>query len=422
MLDLRITEESHHGSDIHGPGDGHEPGGASGPRRLRRVATLACAGGVAALALAACGSSSKSSASSSAPSSGSSGATSSQASAGSGADVAAAQAAIAPLTGHPTAFPVTSALPRKVAPGTKFVYLQCGAPTCAVVGQLLKPAIQTIGGTMQVVNAGTTATSSQQAASSALALKPKVVLLTGIQPSFFGGRLKQLQAAGAKVVSFSITLPDVQKYGISFNYLGLTALDYAGRKMADWAVANKGAKANVVFYGVPEITFTPDIEKAFQQELKSKCSTCQVRFKSISIATAGTTAPQTVANDLQSHPGTNIAVFGASDIAGGVPAALSAAGVSTTTLVYSPQPQELADIKAGRFTAGLGADFPVTLWTGVDIGARLLGGAALTPDEKAGLAPFQFLSQKDITFNPEKGWTGYPDFAQRFAKLWHVTK
>jgi hypothetical protein len=25
-----------------------------------------------------------------------------------------------------------------------------------------------------------------------------------------------------------------------------------------------------------------------------------------------------------------------------------------------------------------------------------------------------------VTFDPSHGWTGYPDFPQRFAKLWGV--
>jgi hypothetical protein len=30
----------------------------------------------------------------------------------------------------------------------------------------------------------------------------------------------------------------------------------------------------------------------------------------------------------------------------------------------------------------------------------------------------QFLYPKDITFNPKQGWTGYPNFAKMFLKLW----
>jgi hypothetical protein len=30
----------------------------------------------------------------------------------------------------------------------------------------------------------------------------------------------------------------------------------------------------------------------------------------------------------------------------------------------------------------------------------------------------QFLTKPDITFNPSQGWTGYPQLAARFIKLW----
>lgn len=393
---------------------------AASARRHRRgrAAVTACMAALAVVSLAACGSSSSSSSS---PSSSPSGSSSSSSASGNGANIAAAQAAIAPYIGHPSAFPVDTPLPKPVAAGTKFVYLQCGAPTCALVGKLLAPAIKTIGGTMITVNAGTTAATSQAAASSALSLKPKVVLITGIQPSLFGGRLKSLEAAGAKIVSFSITLPDPQQYGITFNYIGLAPLQRAGRLMADWVVANKGAKANVAFYGAPEITFTPSFEQAFEQELHQHCSSCKVRFVSVSLTTAGTTSQQTIANDLQSHPDTNIAVIGAGDLANGLPPALKAAGISVTTLVYTPTPEQLEAIKDGGLTAGLGVDLPTQLWAGVDAGARLLLGAPLTAGQQSGFGPVQFLGQKDITFNPANGWTGYPNFAQMFAKLWHTT-
>jgi len=46
-------------------------------------------------------------------------------------------------------------------------------------------------------------------------------------------------------------------------------------------------------------------------------------------------------------------------------------------------------------------------------------GGQPTTSEKAGELDKQFLEQKDITFDPTKGWTGYPDYPQRYAKLWH---
>ena len=65
-------------------------------------------------------------------------------------------------------------------------YPQCGTPICALVGNLLKGAVTATGGTMTVVNAGSTAQTAQAAASTVLALKPDAVLLGAIDPALFG--------------------------------------------------------------------------------------------------------------------------------------------------------------------------------------------------------------------------------------------
>lgn len=359
---------------------------------------------VLALSVAACGSSSTSS---------------SDSSAGGQANTAAAQAAIAPYTGHTSAFPVTEPLSKKLPAGTKFAYLQCGAQACAVAGKTFADAVKAIGGELTVVNAGSTASTAQAAVSSVLALKPAVTLATGLEPSLYGGGLKTLSDAGIKVVSISVA-QDITPFGITFNYLGQPTFELAGRLLANWVIANKGAKANVVFYGVPEISFSPIMQKAFEQEMQKNCPTCTERTASVGIATLGTTASRTVVTDLQSHPDTSTAVFATAGITSGLAAAMKAANLSATTLGYAPQAGNLQDIKDGKVTAGLAVDYSVSVWAAVDAAARLVLGDSPTPAEVAGEVPFQFLGQKDITFDPTNGWTGYPDYAQRFAKLWHT--
>lgn len=49
-------------------------------------------------------------------------------------------------------------------------------------------------------------------------------------------------------------------------------------------------------------------------------------------------------------------------------------------------------------------------------------GRPLTSGEKLGLPPIQILTKSDITVNPMNGWVAYPDFAQRFAKLWGAAR
>ena len=104
----------------------------------------------------------------------------------------------------------------------------------------------------------------------------------------------------------------------------------------------------------------------------------------------------------------------------GLPAALQAAGIKVETIGNSPGPTNLQYIKEGKETAGLGFDLPVLTWTLLDQAAREIAGQKLSGPEAEGLPVSEFLTQKDITFDPSKGWTGYPDFAERFAKLWGI--
>lgn len=400
-----------------GPPDRPQPGprntrGRSRWRTAWRVAA-ACVAALAVVSIAACGSSSGTG------SSAGSGSGSSSVSA-QGANVAAAKAELVPLTGHPSAFPVTEPLSEKLPAGKKFVFLQCGTPFCALAGMSLQAAVAAIGGHFTKLNAGTTATTAQAAASSALALKPDAVFMT-VDPSLFGDGLKKLSAAGIKVVSISIA-KSVTPYGVTFNYIGAAEIDNDGKLLADWVVARKGAKANAVFYGLPTFDFSNPLQQAFVKEMKNKCPSCTVRTVPIDAATIGTTAPSTVVADLQAHPATNVAVFVSLQIAQGLPAAMRAAGLTgITTVGRGPTPGNLQDIKNGGLTAGLAIDAPVSTWTAVDAAARLLEGDQPTASEKAGDLDEQFLAQKDITFNPTDGWIGYPDFTHRYATLWHTS-
>ncbi len=337
------------------------------------------------------------------------------------ADVAAAKTAIAAYQGHPSAFPVSEPLSKPLPAGTRFVYLQCSTTACGLIGNLIRPAIAAVGGTLSSVNASSTAQASQAAVSSALALKPDAVIITGIDPSLFGDGLKALSAAGIKVVSLSIS-KDVKPFGITFNYIGSQLTLQNGKLLADWVIANKGANADVVFYGVPALDFSGPMQKAFEDEMKKNCPSCKVRTDPIGLATIGTTSARTVVTDLQAHPSTNVAVFASSEVAAGLPAAMKAAGLSITTLGYAPTPGNLQDIKDGGLTAGLAIDFPVSVWTGVDAAARLIEGGQPVPGQQAGQVPTQFLEQKDITFDPTRGWSGYPDYQQRFTQLWHPAR
>jgi ribose transport system substrate-binding protein len=364
------------------------------------VATLALA-----LALAACGSSSSTTAAKDASASGSAG-------------VAEATAAIQPYVGKPSTFPVTQPL-KKIPKGATVVYADCGSTGCGLLYELMVPAAKTMGLTLKRVIVGSDANTVGPGFDSIVSLHPSAVVVPAIDPSLFQSQLKELQAAHIPVVTSGIT--GAQAYGVESPQYGTAENQRDGALMADYLTAEYGSHANVVFYGVPEYPFSPVFQTAFDTELAKVCPGCTSRTVQIPVATIGNTAPSAMVSDLEAHPNTDIVVLVDGELAEGLPAALKAASIHVKILTNAPEPLNLVDLKQGTETSGLGLDIATLCWTVIDEVARELTGQPLTGNEANGLGVIQFLTKKDITFNPANGWTGYPDLATRFAKLWGVS-
>jgi ribose transport system substrate-binding protein len=371
----------------------------------RAVPTLiACTG--LALGMAACSSSSSDSS------------TSSTASArAAGVDQAAAAAAIRPYVGHPSEFPITEPL-KQVKKGATIAWVDNGTPIAGLLWTLVKSAGEAMGLSPVRYSVGSAANTVSTGFDSVVAAKPAAVIVGGIDPQLWHNQLTRLQDAMIPVVTTGII--GTQSYGIKDPQAAEAASQLEGKLMADYVAAKLGANSKVAFYDVPELSFTSEVTIGFQTELARVCSSCSVRVVHIPIATIGNTAPNQVVSDLQAHPGTTIAVFASDETETGLPAALQAAGITVKTMGASPGPTNLEYIKEGKETAALAVDLPVLAWTVVDAAAREMAGQDLTGLEAEGISDYQFLTQADVTFDPSKGWTGYPDFAQRFAKLWGI--
>lgn len=329
--------------------------------------------------------------------------------------IAAAKRAIAPYVGQPSAFPVTD--PLKTRPnGARLDYVDCGTPTCALMYSFVQPAAKAMGFDLTRIEAGSSASGVAAALDTVITQKPAAMILPGLPWGLIGKQLLQLKAEGVKVLLSGVTgtgghVGVVQPSDAFFRL--------SGKLIADYVAGEWGDKSHVAFYAVPELPFTALIGQGFTAELKAVCPGCATRTVEFPIASIGNTAPSQAVSDLQQNPGTTAVIFGTGELEAGVPAALRAAGISDVkTLSFAPGPAALQDIKDGTSTAALAYDLVIQEWTQVDQGAREIEGEPLTGPEANGLPVVQFLTQHDITFDPAKGWTGYPDFAQRFAKLW----
>ncbi len=335
------------------------------------------------------------------------------------ADIATAQAQLAEYSGKISGFPVDQPLESRPPAGTKFAFLQCISPTCGIIGQALGGAAKMLGVELTVVKAGGSASDQQAAMDSIIALKPDGVLMAGLDPTSIGAQIKQLTSA--KVPVTTIGMQDTDQYGVQAPINSGDAQKLYGKLMASHVVAKEGGKAKAVVYEVPELSFAPKVAAAFTAEMKLLCPACEVRKVGISLSTVGTSSPSKVVSDLQAHPNTSVAVFTLYDAATGLPSALKTAGIEVNTIGLSPSPSNLQDIKNGDLGAAVAVDLPVMIWSAMDATARVAAGQELTSGEKAGIPPVQVIEKKDITSDPTKGFSGYPDFVERFSKLWKVS-
>jgi len=366
----------------------------------------------AALAFAVCAVSAGCGGSSS---SGSAGSSTSSGSGGAGANVAAAQAVLQKFD-KPTPFPIDQPLPEKLAPSQHLGYLYCGAPACSIFAQLYDVGTRTMGiSPIDSVKSGLSADGIQSALSSILAKKPAAVLLPGVNLASLGSNLPKFTAAGIPVVALGINATPAQ--GISAS-IGPVTFRLGGQILADWSIVNAGEKANVVFYGNPELDFTKAETEAFKTELSKNCPSCKARFVDIPVSTIGSTAPSRVVSDLQAHPDTKAAVFANLETATGLAAALKTAGIRPKIAGYGPGPSNLQDMKAGDLDAAVGVDTPVEILTSLDAAVRLVTKQPLTEGEKNGDIPIQLVTKANVPANVTFGFQAYPDYVQRFSALW----
>lgn len=359
-----------------------------------------------ALVLAACGSAT----------SGGSGSGTADVAAGSGtADVAAAESIIEPYLRQPSDFPITEKL-QKSAEGKRIAYMDCGTQICGLFFSLIEPAADAAGMSLTRIKSGNTADTIAQGFDTVLSDSFDGVFVPGLAPALWQRYLDEFEAKGIPVVTSGVTGGDISKIDVA--QVSDKNAQEAGKLLAAYVVAQNGADANVAFYLTPEITFTNLLAESFEKELLALCAGCEVRAVKIPVATLGNRATSLVVDDLQAHPDTKTAVFSVGEQANGFGATLKTAGLEVEAISNSPTPDTLAQIQSGTFAAALGLDLTAIAWTAVDSLARLSTGQEADPGATADIPPMQFLTKENLPEDVTRGWTGYPDIAERFAALW----
>ncbi len=332
------------------------------------------------------------------------------------ADITAAKALLAEYSGKVSAFPVDAPLTKRLPSSASLVYLQCASPVCAIAGNIVAAAAKTMGINYSKINAGPSVSTQQAAMDSIATLKPTALMIAGLDPTGIGPQLRKLVASGVTVGT--VGLQKTAPYGVQAPFNTEAANTKEAALLAAWAVLKNGQNTNSVIYETPELSFSPVVVSGYLAEMKALCPSCKARKVDIPLASVGTDASSRIVSDLQNHPDTKTAIFSDLDVETGLPAALKTAGIKVQTAGLSPSPSGLQDIKDGNLDAAVAVDLPVLFWTDVDMTARVGTGQPATAGEKSGIPSGQLLEKADVAFDPSNGFSGYPDYVQRFEKYW----
>ncbi len=376
-----------------------------------------------ALAIAACSSSSGSTSNSSGTSSSSS-STSSSATAGSGsasgADIAAAKAYEQQFLSSPTSIGISTPLNSKPAPGKLLVGLDSGLGSATVLAKYWAQAAADAGWKYKNLISGATPTAQQAAMSSAIQLNPAGILTSGIPIATISSQLALAKQKGIWVnTSASTDQPSGAMFDTSI--ANPAQLAQWGKMVAAYVVVQSNGKAVVQDFSLPVFPILLDFDTAFIAALKQWCPACKVTQNPQQASAIGTTTPQAVVSTVTRNPSTNWLIFDLGDLATGVNAALSAAGLHGLHIGgLTADTPNIAALKSKTQDVWTAYSLPIVAYRQVDSFARKFEGM---PTLNAAL-PTQLLTQDNVNSmvaDSSQNYVGVANYRSQFLTLWHVS-
>ncbi len=371
--------------------------------RYRRAAALAAVGALLALTAAGCGSSSSSSASGSA----------SNAASSSGANVSAAQAIVTQASQRPTSITVTKPVGKPVPSGKKLVFISCGASPCELQGKIVAGAASQLGWTSSTIATNGTPPAIQAAYETAIRDGVDGIVTTAALRAEIQAQVTKLVAKGIPVSDASSTDPIAPP----FIYNTSTAPQNAriGKYLAAEIVADSKGKANALYVNLPAYTILAPLGASFASELKQLCPSCG--YASIGVPlTQLSNASSLIVAYLRSHPSVNYVALSVADaLDPGLPAALSAAGLSKVKIVgQGGGPTEFGYVAAGQELALVPYDYYGVDYQMLDALARHFVGAPvqLTPP------PLWLITKSNLPADHSTLFPLVADYQSQFLKLW----
>ncbi len=372
--------------------------------RKRRTAGVAAALAMLIVVIAGCGSSSSSSST-----------TSASASSGSGTSTSVSTAAqvVSQAMQRPSTITVTTPVGKTIPTGKKIAFISCGVSVCQLQSQIVAQAAKTLGWSTATINTTGTPTSVLAAYDTAMRQGVDAVVTTAALRAEIASKLPALQSKGI-VISDCCSTDSVAAPFI-YNTDTPSQDGPIGKWLAAEVVADSKGKANTLYVNIPAFTVLSTLGTEFKSAYQQYCSSCGYASIDVSL-TQLAQAPNLIVSYLRSHPSVNyVALSVADELDSGLPAALSAAGLSHVKIVgQGGGPTDFQYLASGQELALVPFDYYNVDYQMVDALARHFAGVSvqLTPP------PMWLVTKANLPSSHSSLFPNVPDYQSQFLKIW----
>ena len=384
---------------------------------IRRVAAAlgAClvVGGVTAGCSSSGGSSSTSSSGTSSASAAASG------SANAGSVQATAQSLLAPIKKMPTAIPGLIKLDKPPAKGKHIAYITCGPfPQCQVYTPFIQQAATALGWSLRVYQGGATPQANTNVMNQVVQSKPDGIIAVALPKFEVKAQLATLKSQNTPFIDIFDSDPPGD--GLTQVIDGQSSLLHdQGAWVAESILALGGSSANTLFVTSTDFPVLIPVGEGFNAEYKKLCSSCGLQTINIAATDIGTPAVNTqIVSFLTSHPSYKYVVPLIADLALGLPAAMSQAGISGISMATAnSSPTVLTGIASGSspWKGGILTPSEIGL-AGVNLIVDQMAGKPLT----ANSYPQPWVDSSNVPSNVQTPVV-IPDALQQYKAAWGVS-
>jgi ABC-type sugar transport system substrate-binding protein len=249
----------------------------------------------------------------------------------------------------------------------------------------------------------------------AISEKPTVITLSGEPATVIEQPLANAKAAGIVVSMDNILDSPTSNPGFAAMTSGAPTTKLIGELNAYMFMRDSGCKGSVAVFNLP-FPILKVATDSFTQTVHANCPACQVSYNELTTNEIGTPAGTgAIVSALQSSPSTKYVYTIISDVATGLPAALSQAGITGVKIFGEvPDANAIESLRKGTSAWWIDQSAVLNGWTELDAALRALDSGKVIQDN--GHYPLAILTPQNVGSNDIPT---YPlDYQSEFKKLW----